>query len=115
MRLPYKRALRPVIPIIVYHGVPKWKHRSLYTYFEIPDDDLLPYFPNFDYHLLDLSKYEDENILSLETGFYVNTLYLLKHQKQKEFILSHLKEIFQNIEQVQLAQDRKEFVVSILE
>jgi len=109
-----KRDLRPVIPIIVYHGKQRWKHKNLTDYFDIPDEQLKIFFPDFDYHLLDLSKYEDENILSLQTGFYVNTLLLLKHQRQKKFILTHLKDIFKDGEKYHLTNEGQTFIKTML-
>lgn len=108
------RALRPVIPIVVYHGKEKWKHRELSEYFDVLHNDLYRFFPNFDYHLLDLSRYSDKNILALQTSYFTNTLYLLKHQREKKFILAHLKEVFMNKEQYLVTEEGQLFIKTML-
>jgi len=61
-----KTKFRPiVIPSVFYHGQEKWIKRKFSKYFhprpeEIPE--LLPFIPEFDYLLTDLSAYSNEEI-----------------------------------------------------
>ena len=57
-----KEELAPVIPIVLYNGKEKWNSKPLYDYFPYVDDTLRCYIPEFDYLLLDLSNYTDEEI-----------------------------------------------------
>lgn len=109
-----EQALRPVIPIIVYHGKEKWHYKKLSDYFELPHNDLLPYFPNFEYNLIDTSKYSDKQILESGKGQHVNTLYLLKHKRQKDFLLAHLDQVFLNLTDYLKTEEGKSFFRTIL-
>ncbi|MEW6608990.1 MAG: Rpn family recombination-promoting nuclease/putative transposase [bacterium] len=57
-----KEGLRPVIPIIFYHGKERWVVKGLSEYFRGIDEGLKRYIPEFDYLLTDLSRYSDEEI-----------------------------------------------------
>lgn len=57
-----KSNIVPVIPIVYYHGEGKWKKRNLKDYFSVMDDILFKFIPDFDYILMDLSDYTDEDI-----------------------------------------------------
>ncbi|MCP4131261.1 MAG: Rpn family recombination-promoting nuclease/putative transposase [bacterium] len=68
--------LKPVIPIVIYHGTEKWNNRPLWEYFEGIDNNLKRFVPDFDQVLVDLSDYSDEEIknrlfqrASLKTAF----------------------------------------------
>jgi predicted transposase YdaD len=50
----------PIIPIVIYHGKAKWKHQSMREYFENLDEDFFKYIPDFEYHLVDLSKFSNK-------------------------------------------------------
>lgn len=54
--------LCPVFPVVVYHGVARWSVATNFqALFALPDA-LVPYVPEFRYHLTDLSAYSDEEI-----------------------------------------------------
>ncbi len=57
-----KENLIPVIPLIFYHGKEKWEYKKITRYFTGIDNNLEKYIPDFDYLLMDLSKYENEDI-----------------------------------------------------
>ena len=69
--------LWPVLPVVVYHGTARWAvARNFQALFEVPDA-LRPYAPEFQYHLTDLSAYNDEELKqSAELGV---GLLVLKH------------------------------------
>jgi len=93
--LAQKRKPRIVVPIILYHGKRKWKVRKVSDYFNItPDSVFFPFIPKFDYHLTDLSNYSDEQILNIKEYFLVNGLILLKHKRDKEYLLKNTKIVF---------------------
>ena len=57
------RGMTPVIPLVVYHGRSYWpvdyRMASLYT----GPEELRRYWPDFAYHLVDLSRYSDDEIV----------------------------------------------------
>ena len=89
-----KRSLTLTIPIILYHGKKKWKHRKFEDYFDLPDEKLKQFIPNFEYLLTDLSKSSDEELLGLGSDFLANTLLVLKHSWDANYILNNTHKIF---------------------
>ncbi|MEM6261841.1 MAG: Rpn family recombination-promoting nuclease/putative transposase [Bacteroidota bacterium] len=62
-----KFRLRPIIPIIVYHGREKWNVRPFTDYFEGEwNEYLTPYLPDFNYHLTDLTTYSPEELATMD-------------------------------------------------
>ena len=112
--LAQKQPLRPVVPIILYHGKERWETKQLSDYFGLPDNTLLPYFPNFEYILTDLSKFSDEDILKLRIGFYINTLLLMKHQKDKAYFIANTDKIFINIRTHFTKEEQEKYIRIIL-
>jgi len=54
--------LLPVLPLVVYHGRPRWGvARDFAALFDLPAV-LQPYLPQFQYHLADLSAYSEAEI-----------------------------------------------------
>ena len=86
--------LTPIIPILFYHGEKNWNRRKFEDMFELVDQHLRPYLPSFEYYLVDLSKYSDEQILNLKHSFLINALLTFKHYRQKSYILEKIELIF---------------------
>ena len=56
------KVLRPVLPILFYHGEANWEYRSFESYFEggsIPEE-LKPFMPIFDYYFFNLGIWGEE-------------------------------------------------------
>ena len=53
---------KAVIPVVLYHGQEKWKHRRFPEYFAGIDEILYRFIPAFEYLLTDLSSYSNEEI-----------------------------------------------------
>ncbi|HOY18379.1 MAG TPA: Rpn family recombination-promoting nuclease/putative transposase [Haliscomenobacter sp.] len=108
-----KQPLTPIIPIVVYHGVRKWRKRDLSSYFgkDLPQS-LLPFLPRFDYVLTNVRALSDEQILELKKGLLINALLMLKHIWEPQFILKNPELIFIHLETHN--QQVSEFVVSLL-
>ena len=76
-QLQNKEAIKPIIPVIIYHGRTNWRQKPFETYFESGEIDefLKPYIPQFDYWLTDLKKSDVKTIeekypmLSLRMAF----------------------------------------------
>jgi predicted transposase/invertase (TIGR01784 family) len=99
-----KEELRPVFPIVVYHGKRKWNYpldfASLVT--GLPEE-MRPYVPDYSYQLCDLSQYSDEVIIG--TVYLQMALLLLKYASSDEFYdkLSGIMELFESL----LESDRR--------
>ena len=56
------KSLRPIFPVVFYHGVEKWKVGMDFKNLFLLPQELEPYLPNFRYWLCDLSRYSDAEI-----------------------------------------------------
>ena len=53
--------LSVVVPIIIYNGSEAWKEDTRFIrYFQVPDEDLKKYIPDFEYILVDVNRLDDE-------------------------------------------------------
>ena len=91
---PNRRLLSPIIPIILYHGKEPWVEKAFTDYFNFVDPILEKYIPGFEYCLLNLSNWTDQAIKQLRTGFAKAALLLMKHNRNKTYLLHHSSEIF---------------------
>ena len=105
-----KKPLTLTIPIILYHGKKKWKYRPFDEYFNIPHPIFKSYLPHFEYLLTDLSQSSDEEILKLEMGFLINTFLMLKHSREKEYILNNTTTIHVNFEEFVKTEKGRSFI-----
>lgn len=90
--------LRPIIPIIVYHGKDKWHHQSFENYFPTMEPELTSFFPSFDYLLTDLSRFSDEDLTQMPIGILHQALLLLKYTRNQKDIRPFFLEIFTSLE-----------------
>jgi predicted transposase/invertase (TIGR01784 family) len=96
-----KIELTRVIPIFIYHGKKSWKIKHFHNSFNNKLEETNRYIPEFDYAIIDLSKYTDDQIQKNFKQVYARTsLLLLKNYldevrlKQNLFLyLSNLKEL----------------------
>ena len=78
-----KEELRPVFPIVVYHGETKWNHPlDFASLIEGLPEEMRPYVPDYNYRLCDLSRYSDEAIVG--TVYLQIALLLLKYIRRDE-------------------------------
>jgi predicted transposase/invertase (TIGR01784 family) len=59
-----KQSIRPqlIIPIMLYHGSRKWEKRPIESYLGLHKGEGRPYVPEFEYILIDLSDFTNEEI-----------------------------------------------------
>lgn len=55
-------ALRPIVPVVVYHGRERWRVAEDFAGLFVGPEALRPYWPSFHYHLQDLSALSDEEV-----------------------------------------------------
>ena len=107
-----QKQLTLIVPILIYHGKQGWKKRKMSDYFgkKLPDG-LLRYIPAFDYVFTNVRNLSDEQILELSRGLLINTLLLMKHIWEPEYILQNPQLIFINLNEPHQQQD---FIVFML-
>ena len=69
-----------VLPVVFYHGQARWRvAENFQSLFDVTASlaELRPYLPEFRYHLCDLSRYADEELVG--TGHLASAFLLLKH------------------------------------
>jgi predicted transposase/invertase (TIGR01784 family) len=91
-----KKPLVMTIPIVIYHGKKAWKYERLNQYFKGLDDYLTNFLPDFDYLLIDISKFSDDEILNFRNRFLSLSFILLKNSRIKKYLAS-ITESFINL------------------
>ena len=83
------------LPVVFYHGKDTWKKRSFSEYFNIKDDFLLKFIPNFDYLVIDLSGYSHDDIKQKITGQLLKILMqIMKYSYNENILNENLEKIF---------------------
>ena len=83
------------LPVVFYHGKDTWKKRSFSEYFNIKDDFLLKFIPNFDYLVIDLSGYSNDDIKQKITGQLLKILMqIMKYSHNENILNENLEKIF---------------------
>ncbi len=90
--------LKPIIPMIIYHGADTWHHKRFESYFSEMDPVLKAFFPSFDYLLTDLGTFSDEELSEKPLGILHQALLLLKHTRYQKDIKSFFLKIFSSLE-----------------
>lgn len=93
-QLKQNKSLSLIIPVVLYHGKEKWNARPFKEYFELPDPYLERFVPSFDFIMVNLAKYADEQILAIGMSFLASSLLLFKHKQDKNFVLNNYRQIF---------------------
>ena len=103
--------LQLIIPLVVYHGQWEWRTPiNLAGMYDGPSD-LLAYFPDSRYWLVDLSKYSDAEIRG-ETMLLL-ALLAMKHINDPDGI-KRVSEIFDLMEKLSQIESTAEFVATVL-
>jgi predicted transposase/invertase (TIGR01784 family) len=96
-----KESLTRILPIYIYHGKKTWSYKSFKSYFDIQIKQMDVYTPDFDYSILDLSKYSDEQIETNFKHIYVRTsLLLLKNYFDEQVLKKNLFSYLSNLKQL---------------
>jgi hypothetical protein len=109
--LKQNQKLLPVLPLVVYHGQPRWTvARNMAALFEAPAE-LANYVPEYQYWLCDLSQYPDEEIRG-EIILRVSLL-LLKYILRDD-LKAHLRDILSLLGALSGQRTGLEYVETIL-
>jgi predicted transposase/invertase (TIGR01784 family) len=93
-QLKQNKNLSLIIPVVLYHGKEQWNAKPFKEYFELPDPYLQRFVPSFDFIMVNLAKYADEQILAIGMSFLASSLLLFKHKQDKNFVLNNYRQIF---------------------
>ncbi|MBV6443407.1 MAG: hypothetical protein DYG98_20970 [Haliscomenobacteraceae bacterium CHB4] len=102
------------IPVILYHGTEKWVKSSATAPFGNYPQRFHPFVPAFDYHLIDLANFTDEDILNMRMGPLVNMLLVFKHFRNKPYLLNNLDKIFVYGDFYQTTEQGRQFIWELL-
>lgn len=90
--------LPPIIPIVLYNGKKKWtaerQFRKLLSTEDMFDSELL----NFEYLLIDVARYTEEELLSLSNT--IGSVFLLDQTEDQEHLLKLLGKLMNTIQQM---------------
>lgn len=90
--------LPPIIPIVLYNGKKKWtaerQFRKLLSSEKMFDSELL----NFEYLLIDVARYTEEELLSLSNT--IGSVFLLDQTEDQEQLLNRLGKLMNTIQQM---------------
>ncbi len=109
--------LRPIIPIVFYHGQSEWKVFSIEGYVSRVDDKLIDYVPKFRYILGDIGRIEDEKVIDsvIESKAVQSAILLMKHIFDGEVDLEGaLREIFYNVKELFKTKEGVEIIKTFL-
>ena len=91
-------SLKPIIPVIVYHGEEKWEYKPFNYHFDRLDSALLPYMPSFEYVLTDMSKWSDDQLEKMNLGILRQAILLMKHGRDTSYIYQYFQDLFSSLE-----------------
>ena len=69
--------LRPIIPLVLYHGRTQWHVQQNFGALLQGPEELRPYWPEFNYELYDLTRYSDADLVG--AAMLQVTLQVMKH------------------------------------
>lgn len=88
-----KKTLKPVIPIVIYHGKRRWKLRPMNAYFPNLDNALFRFIPAFDYIFINLSSDDEAQMRLLQSNYARLTAALLRDIHQKHLLKRTLEQL----------------------
>lgn len=99
--------LPPIVPIVLYNGKQKWsaeqEFRKLLANEDLFGSELL----NFEYLLIDVARYTEEELLSLSNT--IGSVFLLDQTEDQEQLLNRLGKLMNTIQQMP-ADSQQKFV-----
>lgn len=111
-----KESLKPVIPIVFYHGKEKWIVKPFAGCFKQVDDILAGFIPSFDYLLTDLANYSDEELKQKLFSREANKLIclIMKHIFEEDYLKQEFENIFIIIKNYIETEEGADFLISTL-
>ena len=108
-----KEDLKPIIPIIVYHGKEKWAYQSFESLFDKLDPTLRPFLPTFDYLLTQINSLSDEQLEQMQIGILRQAFLLLKHGRDPNYLFQNFHTLFSSLELYSQANQYSNLIISL--
>jgi predicted transposase/invertase (TIGR01784 family) len=110
-----KRPLRPVMPVIVYHGTGQWHLRSFADYFGqgVIDEFLTKFLPSFDYWLTNLQERPKEKIQQQFDAELRAALLLMKFIYDPK-LLEKLEDVFREARDLQHSEQGQTYLQELI-
>lgn len=92
--------LTPIIPVLIYHGSERWQHLPFSASLSDTNALLKPFFPEFDYLLVNLTTLSDESIFAFRNRFLTLSAALMKHRQDMQFaeyVRQNIRRLMQGI------------------
>ncbi len=109
--LKQEKGLKPIIPVVLYHGKEKWQASTEFGSLYRGPEELRPYFPQFQHQLLDLSELLPQQIYGVARTQIA--LFILKYIFDPR-LAQHLPTIFTLFQELQNKQTALEYLVTVL-
>ena len=109
-----EKPLLLIVPIVFYHGDDKWQRRPMVEYFAGIDSSFEQYVPQFDYELIDLSEYEDKDIIEFKIGLLKNVLLALRYGRDADYMRENFGLFFIEIDDYIETELGKDFLQTML-
>ncbi len=88
-----QKTLKPVMPIVIYHGRRNWKLRPMTAYFPHLDNALFRFIPAFDYIFINLNTDGEASFGLLQSNYARLTAALLKTIHHKQLLKRTLEQL----------------------
>ena len=82
----------------MYHGKRRWQNPEFEDLFGKIPQVLKRFLPDFDFILIDLSKYSDQQIVDTEAGLLVNMLLLMRHSFDTDYLAKNVEILLNGLE-----------------
>lgn len=93
-RFEKKDKLPIIIPCVLYTGQAKWNVGNFRSLFD-GDDSLKKYIPNFEYILIDVNRYSDEELLNIAN--LISSVFFLNKTKDDGDAIERLEIVVKNV------------------
>lgn len=103
--------LRPIIPMLFYHGKEGWEFKPIPSFFGGLHIDLIPYVPSYEAIFADLNQMRDEDILQVANAWVRAALLTQKYSRHPEELAKRMVLIFQTLAGTPKGNFLSEFIV----
>ena len=98
-----KEKLPAVIPCVLYTGKKEWKVGQLKSLFNVRKE-LKKYMPNFEYILIDVNNYTDEELTN--TANLISSVFFLTKSKNPSEVASRIKELVETASKLTIEEQK---------
>ncbi len=105
------RALAPIVPVVVYHGVRAWDAPTNFVDLVGAPDALTAHVPDFEYHLVDLSRFSDDE---LARGAFLGIGLMVLKYAMRDDLRDHLVDIFRLFGELVTKETGLEYLETVL-